>query len=71
MSLQTGGITMKKAVIYTRGHNEEMQEILCIGKNTAYKLLINQEVKAFKIGRLWKIPKSSVQEYIQRSVSGR
>lgn len=48
---------------------EELQTILCIGKNTAYRLLLTKEIKAFKIGRLWKIPKSSVLEYIQKSVS--
>ena len=48
---------------------EELQEILCIGKNTAYRLLINNEIKAFKIGRLWKIPRSSVLEYIHNSIT--
>lgn len=47
---------------------DEMCEILNIGKNTAYRLLANQEVAAFKIGRLWKIPKNSVLAYIQNSV---
>ena len=45
---------------------EDLQEILSIGKNTAYHLLISNEIKAFKIGRIWKIPRSAVQEYIQR-----
>ncbi|MBQ6833229.1 MAG: helix-turn-helix domain-containing protein [Lachnospiraceae bacterium] len=48
---------------------DEMCEILNIGKNTAYRLLANQEIAAFKIGRLWKIPKYSVLEYINHSVS--
>lgn len=47
---------------------DEMCEILNIGKNTAYRLLANQEIQAFKIGRLWKIPKSSILAYIQNSV---
>lgn len=46
----------------------ELQEILSIGKNTAYRLLITNEIKAFKIGRSWKIPRSSVQQYIQNSI---
>lgn len=45
---------------------DEMCEILNIGKNTAYKLLNTKEIKAFQIGRMWKIPKSSIQEYILR-----
>ena len=47
----------------------ELQEILSIGKNTAYRLLITNEIRAFKIGRSWKIPRSSVQQYIQNSVA--
>lgn len=50
---------------------EEMCEILKIGKNTAYRLLNDREINAFKIGRLWKIPESSVASYISASVTGR
>ena len=41
MSLPKGGITMKKAIIYVRGHNQEMQEILCrlYAKDTDYEVL--------------------------------
>lgn len=41
-------------------------EALSIGKNTAYELLNNGEIDCFKIGSCWKIPVSSVQEYIER-----
>lgn len=47
---------------------EEMCEILHIGKNTAYRLLNTQEVQAFKIGRLWKIPRESLDNYIRKSI---
>ena len=40
-------------------------EILGIGKNTAYQLLNDQEIDAFKVGTVWKIPKKSVEEYIR------
>lgn len=43
---------------------KEFMELLHIGKNTAYKLLESGAVRAFKIGKVWKIPKTSVQEYI-------
>lgn len=46
---------------------EELQTILSIGKNTAYDLLRTQKIKAFRIGRVWKIPKKSVEEYIIKS----
>lgn len=45
---------------------EEFCKTLGIGKNTAYKLLTNNEVNAFKIGNIWKIPVSSVEDYINR-----
>lgn len=44
---------------------EDLCEMLTIGKNTAYELLRTKQIKAFKIGRIWKIPRESVSEYIQ------
>lgn len=46
---------------------DELQTILSIGKNTAYDLLRTKKIKAFRIGRVWKIPKKSVEEYIIKS----
>ena len=46
-------------------------ELLDIGKNTAYQLLNDQEIDAFKVGTVWKIPKKSVEEYIQRKCNER
>lgn len=43
---------------------EDICEILNIGKNTAYSMLNNKELQGFKIGHVWKIPKSSVESYI-------
>ena len=43
---------------------EELCEMLFIGKNVAYELLQRKKIKAFRIGRLWKIPKRSVEESI-------
>lgn len=42
----------------------DVAEVLYIGKNRAYELLASGELKGFKIGRVWKIPKEAVQEYI-------
>lgn len=44
---------------------EELCEIMNIGKNSAYRLLKNHEIKAFQQGRSWKIPKYSVEEFIR------
>lgn len=43
---------------------EELMELLYIGKNTAYRLLNSGELRAFKIGKVWKIPREAVGEYI-------
>ncbi len=45
---------------------DELCELLFIGKNAAYRLLNTGEVKAFRIGRIWKIPRESVHEYVRR-----
>ena len=41
---------------------EEVMQYLDIGKNTLYGLLRSGELNAFKIGKVWKIPKKSVEE---------
>ena len=43
---------------------DELCEVLNIGKNTAYKLLKNGDIKSIKIGRVYKIPKKNVKKYI-------
>lgn len=48
---------------------DEMREILSIGKNAAYTILNSGELKAFKIGKVWKIPRQSVYDYINDQVA--
>lgn len=43
---------------------DEVCEILKIGRNNAYKLLNEGKLHAFKIGRIWKISRQSVIDYI-------
>lgn len=45
---------------------DELCEMLKIGKNKAYDLLRSGTVGGFKEGRVWKIPKHVVVEYIMR-----
>lgn len=48
---------------------EELCEILSIGSNTAYSLLKSGElVGAFRIGRIWKIPRQAVSNYIKNKM---
>lgn len=50
---------------------DEFCSMLGIGKNTAYHILNDKKIKAFRIGRNWKIPRQSVIDYIyNNSYSG-
>ena len=48
---------------------EELCEELMIGKNAAYQLLKSGKIKCFRIGRIWKIPRESVDEYIKKQTA--
>lgn len=41
-----------------------LMEMLGIGRNSAYHLLKSNQIKSIKIGRSYRIPKLSVQEFI-------
>ena len=43
---------------------DELCEILSIGHNAAYALLNEQKIKAFKIGRVWKISRIALEQFI-------
>lgn len=45
---------------------EELQEILCIGRNTAYMLLNSGTIPALRIGKKWRIPKEAVLYYLSQ-----
>ena len=44
---------------------EELCEELMIGRNAAYSLLSSKQIKGFRIGRIWKIPRESIRQYIK------
>ena len=43
---------------------DELCEMLMIGRSTAYQLMKSGDLGAFRIGRIWKIPKAGVLEYL-------
>ena len=51
----------KKSKVFTV---EDLMEYLSVGRTTAYKLLRSGKVKTLKIGRLYRIPKKAVDDYI-------
>lgn len=46
---------------------EETCEALKVGYNTLYELLNSGQLKGYRNGRTWRIPKLAVKEYILRS----
>ena len=46
----------------------EVMDYLGIGENTLYRLLKSGELGAFRIGRIWKIPRKELDKYIDKSV---
>lgn len=44
----------------------ELQEILGIGRNTAYSLLRSGTVPSIKVGKKYRIPKDAVLHYLAR-----
>lgn len=47
---------------------DEACEQLRIGKSGLYQLLRSNQLKSFRIGRNWKIPQSSITEYIKKQI---
>ena len=43
---------------------DDLCEALDIGRNAAYRLLNNGEIKGFRINRIWKIPKGALDDFI-------
>ena len=48
---------------------EEACEALRVGHNTLYDLLNSGELKGYRNGRIWKIPKISIQKYIMEKAT--
>lgn len=45
---------------------EDACEALRAGRNTLYALLNSGELKGFRCGRIWKIPKAALREFVVR-----
>ena len=48
---------------------EEVAEALRVGYNALYELLNEGKVRAYKNGRVWRIPKESIKKYILDSAN--
>lgn len=47
---------------------EECAEILKIGMNETYKLLNQQQLIGYKVGKTWRIPKENIINYIKSKI---
>jgi len=45
---------------------DEACEALKIGKNALYELLASKALKGYRNGRVWRIPKQAVAEFIRQ-----
>ena len=43
---------------------DETMHILNLGRNTVYNMLRSGEIKAIRFGRLWRIPKTSLDSIL-------
>jgi len=46
----------------------ELAEELQIGMSYAYKLVNTKKINAFRVGKSWRIPRSSIKDFIDKSV---
>ena len=47
---------------------DDIMQMLKIGKNAVYNLLKSNEIKCFRIGKCYKVPKTSVIAYINSQI---
>ena len=47
----------------------ELMEILQVGQNYAYYLLHTNKIKGYRVGRSWRIPRKSVENYIDAQIN--
>lgn len=48
---------------------KEVMDLLYIGKNTLYGLLNSGELKGFRVGKLWRVSKTRLKEYVEKTES--
>lgn len=49
---------------------QQVRAALKIGRTAVYRLLDSNEIRCFKIGNAYKIPKTSLIEFVQRNSEG-
>ena len=47
---------------------DDVVNYLKIGRSKVYSLLTSGEIKAMKFGKIWRIPKESIKDYIDTQI---
>lgn len=63
------GLNLRAGGAYAPEFTDEACEILRIGYNAMYELLSTGKLKAYRNGRVWRIPKVAVQDFILRQIN--
>ena len=50
---------------------EEFLEYMGIARTLGYKLLTSGEIRGIKVGKVWRIPRNSIEEYVNKKLSAR
>ena len=50
---------------------EDVMRYLNIGRNAVYILLNSGELKGFRVGHKWKVPRKALDEYIDRNITNK
>lgn len=46
---------------------EELAPILGIGRNSAYELVRSGQIRSFRVGRTFRVPKDAVEEFLRKT----
>ncbi len=46
---------------------EELAPILGIGRNSAYELVRSGQIRSFRVGRSYRVPKNAVEEFLRKT----
>ena len=49
---------------------QQVRQALRIGRTAVYRLLEGHEIRCFKIGNAYKVPKTALIEFVQRNSDG-
>jgi excisionase family DNA binding protein len=48
---------------------EEAAEVMSLGRTFVYRLVMRQEIRSVKLGRVRRIPYAALQEFVERHAS--